>query len=88
MRAWQRVKKKNVFAGGPTAHFLQGGASLYTPETRRPSAEIGRRGLPTSSSRSGLECPAAALVDNLFHWRRAKRKEVSAVDEHRLMREY
>jgi len=53
-----------------------------------PSAEIERRGLPTSSSRSGLECPAAAFVDNLFHGRRAKRKEVSAVDEERLMREY
>ena len=66
-----------------------GGVHLFIPpETRMPSAEIERRGLPTSSSRSGLECPAAAFVDNLFHGRRAKRKEVSAVDEHRLMSEY
>jgi hypothetical protein len=28
------------------------------------------------------------IVDNLFLWRREKKKEVSAVDEHRLMREY
>ena len=85
-RARSGRDEKNVFAGGPTAHVPHGGWHPAYPSGRgRISTEIRRRGLPTSSIRSGLECPAAAFGDNHFHWRRTKRKEATAVDEQHLM---